>query len=169
MTELGILAAAFGFGVASALLPILNAEIYLGANVVLVNEPVLVYLLVFLMTLGTVVGKMLIFWGVRSGKNLVDAKVESRAEDLVSGEEPRLGPVRTHIRHWSRLMLRFLEDPVKGTATVFLSSVVGIPPLAVVSFLAGASKQSPWLFAAAVFAGRGIRFLIIAVPVMYFT
>lgn len=163
MATLGILAACFGFSVLSALIPIFNAEIYLLANIALVDSA-LVWPLVLVMSIGTVIGKLMIFWGVRSGKRAADKKLESKAKELTRTKtETKQGPIRTRIRQWSQTLLRFLEDPVKGTLTIFVSAVIGIPPLAVVAFLAGASKQNVWLFGLAVFFGRAIRFGAVAV------
>lgn len=176
MGEIALLLACLGFGLASSLMPILNAEAYLAINIAAADES-LSWTLVLLMTVGTVVGKMMIFWGVRSGKKVVKSKVEERAGYLSADQSEHEGDVDTRrfaktrrtVNRWSRRLLQFLADPWKGTLTVFVSSVVGIPPLAVVAFLAGASKQNIWLFSAAVFVGRGIRFGAVAVPVLYFS
>jgi membrane protein YqaA with SNARE-associated domain len=40
--------------------------------------------------------------------------------------------------------------------------LLGVPPLAIVTILAGASKQPQWLFLTCVFTGRLIQFLAIA-------
>ena len=43
-----------------------------------------------------------------------------------------------------------------------MSTIIGVPPLAIVTILAGASKQPQWLFLTTVFTGRLLQFLAIA-------
>lgn len=169
MSDVLILLACFGFAIAAALIPILIAEAYLLVNIAVVDES-LVWPLLAVMTLGTLIGKLLLFWGARSSRKLLDARVaqaESRAVEYAA-EDPDARPIVTKLRRWSQSLLRFLGEPVKGPVTVFVSAVVGIPPLAVVAFLAGASQQRATWFALAVFAGRGIRFIVFALPVIAF-
>jgi membrane protein YqaA with SNARE-associated domain len=55
-----------------------------------------------------------------------------------------------------------LDRPYSGGVTAFMSSLIGVPPLAIVTILAGASRQPQWLFLSTVFVGRLIQFLAIA-------
>ncbi|WP_374999655.1 hypothetical protein [Aeromicrobium sp. CTD01-1L150] len=168
MTETAVALTSLLYGFGSALIPVLNAEAYLAINTAVADRP-LAWLVVLTMTAGTAAGKVLIFCGARKGSGVLAARTSRarhQATGLTSDQTPQVsgGPLRTRVRSWSRQLLRFLDDPVKGPLTVFGASVAGIPPLAVVSVLAGASRQSTWLFALAVLLGRGIRFAAIAVP-----
>jgi membrane protein YqaA with SNARE-associated domain len=66
------------------------------------------------------------------------------------------------IKRISDWLLTLLDRPYSGGVTAFMSSLTGVPPLAIVTILAGASKQPQWLFLTTVFTGRLIQFLAIA-------
>jgi membrane protein YqaA with SNARE-associated domain len=51
---------------------------------------------------------------------------------------------------------------VLGAATVLLSSLLAVPPLAVVTILAPLSRQRLWVFLTMVFLGRTAQFLALA-------
>lgn len=66
------------------------------------------------------------------------------------------------MRSLSIRLIALLEHRYGGGVTVFLSSLLGVPPLAIVTILAGASKQPRWLFLTMVFIGRLLQFLALA-------
>ncbi|MEH3033443.1 MAG: VTT domain-containing protein [Aeromicrobium erythreum] len=154
--DLAIVGAAFLFGVASAILPVLNAEAYVVGLGALVRGDKLVVAILAL-TLGTSVGKAIVFELVRKGSD------RFRSKDKETGE--RKPPRNRFVVWWRRfsdLLLGWLERPYLGAATVFVSSLLSVPPLAVVTVLAALSKQPHWLFQLMVFLGRSIQFLVIA-------
>ncbi|MFL6089522.1 MAG: hypothetical protein ACJ71Z_05220 [Aeromicrobium sp.] len=153
--DLALFAAAFAFGVGSGLLPvILNAEVYVVGMGALVPHPTLIFAVLSLGA-GTVVGKAIAFEAVRRGSTKL--KVNQPAK-------------RTAPRHWltRRLrrggdhMLTLLSHPYLGSATVLLSSMTGVPPLALVTVLAAASRQPLWLFLVMVGVGRTAQFMALA-------
>lgn len=151
--DLALLGASFAFGVGSALLPIfLNAEVYVVGMAATVPKDLLI-LSILALTIGTSIGKAIVFELVRRGSRRVSSKVDRR--------EPR-----TRFGAWIRRvgdqLLGLLDRPYLGAATVFASSLLSVPPLAVVTVLAALSKQPHWLFQLMVFLGRTIQFLAIA-------
>lgn len=156
MTGIGILAAAFAFGIASAMVPVLNAEAYVALNVAVLGTPVVVGLVVAF-SAGTAIGKVVLFQGARAGRRVVVAK-RRPSDKPVARWRARLDQVTA----W---LLSFLDRPYKGPPTVLLSAAVGLPPLLAVALIAGVSKQNVWLFAAAVFVGRAARFAVLALTV----
>jgi membrane protein YqaA with SNARE-associated domain len=59
-------------------------------------------------------------------------------------------------------LLKLIDRPYLGAATVLASSLFGVPPLAVVTILAAASRQPRSLFLLMVFVGRTAQFLALA-------
>lgn len=152
MGDVLALGAAFGFGVGSAILPIfLNAEAYVIASAALSSRDTLVLIIVSLVV-GTIVGKAMVFELARQGKRKLDERGEPK---------PPRNRFTAWVRRASDWMLGLLDRKWAGGLTVFASSLIGIPPLAVVSILAGLSKQPLWVFLTLVGVGRLIQFLAI--------
>lgn len=145
--------AAFAFGIGSALLPMfLNAEAYVIAMGALVGTKVTLVFAIFSLVLGTVVGKAFVFEVARKGSSKI------RSVD----RKPSRNAFFAKVRQFSDWLLSLLDRRYAGALTVFMSSLSGLPPLAVVTVIAGASKQSRWIFLTMVFVGRMIQFLAIA-------
>jgi len=150
--ELALFAAAFAFGIGSALLPVvLNAEAYVVAMGALVPHPELVFMILTLGA-GTVIGKALVFELVRRGSSKVKRSVDRR--------EPT-NRLTITLRRWGDRMIALQSHPYLGSATVLISSLTGVPPLAVVTIIAGASRQPLWLFLVMVAVGRTSQLLAI--------
>lgn len=152
MGDLALLGAAFAFGIGSALLPIfLNAELYVVGNAALVSETIIVAVILAL-SVGTVLGKILVFELARKGRR------------TIRGETLRVTSSRWVLayRKASQWLLGLLDRPYVGGLTVLASSLLGVPPLAIVTIVAGASNQSRYLFSTMVFVGRTTQFLVIA-------
>jgi membrane protein YqaA with SNARE-associated domain len=153
MGDLALLGAAFLFGIGSALLPvILNAEVYvvgMGAFM----PTTLLALAILSLGIGTVVGKAIVFELVRRGSSKVRKTVDRK---------PPRNRFTAAMRQIGDRLLTLLDRPYLGAATVLASSLTGIPPLAVVTILAGASRQPRSLFLLMVFIGRTTQFLGIA-------
>ena len=153
--ELALYAAAFAFGVGSSILPvILNAELYVVGMGAFVPHPELVFALLSLAA-GTVVGKAIVFEGVRRGSTRL------RIRRPADRHEPTHGVTKT-LRRWGDRLLKLLSHRYLGSATVLVSSSTGVPPLAVVTVLAAASRQPLWLFLLMVGIGRTSQFLALA-------
>lgn len=154
MGELALYFAAFAFGVGSGILPVvLNAEAYVVGMGALVSRSTLLTLAIVSLGVGTVVGKAIAFELVRRGSHRVTRSVERR---------PPRYRVTASVRRWGDRLIRLQSHPYLGSATVLASSLTGVPPLAIVTITAGASRQPLWLFLLMVFIGRTAQFLAIA-------
>lgn len=157
MGDLALFGAAFAFGIGSALLPVfLNAELYVVATGSLVNDPFTLVLAILALVIGTVIGKAFVFQLARRGARKVQSSVERK-------------PPRNAFFRWLRkvsdFFLGLLDRPYAGALTAFVSSLTGLPPLAIVTIMAGASRQPQSLFLLMVFLGRMIQFCLIAFTV----
>ena len=153
--DLALYAAAFAFGVGSGVLPvILNAEVYVVGMGALVPHPELLVAILSLAA-GTVVGKAIVFELVRRGST-----------KFTAGRRRDRSPPRNRVTKALRLsgdrLLVLLSHRYLGSATVLVSSATGIPPLAVVTVLAAASRQPLWLFLIMVGIGRTSQFLVLS-------
>jgi membrane protein YqaA with SNARE-associated domain len=150
---LGVLGAAFAFGVGSAVLPVfLNAEAYVVATGALVDSRTDLVLAILALSIGTIVGKVFVFELARKGSSKI------RNVD----RKPSRNAFFAKVRELSDWLLSLLDRRYEGALTVLVSSLFGIPPLAVVTVIAGASKQPRWIFLSMVFIGRTAQFLAIA-------
>lgn len=150
---LGVLGAAFAFGIGSGLLPVfLNAELYVGTMGALVGTKIDLVLAILALSFGTLVGKVFVFELARKGTSRL------RSVD----RKPSRNAFFAKVRQFSDWLLSLLDRRYEGAVTVLMSSLFGIPPLAVVTVMAGASKQPRWLFLLMVFIGRTTQFLAIA-------
>ena len=153
MGDLALLGAAFAFGIGSALLPVLlNAELYVVGMGAFVPDSLLFFTILSL-GVGTVLGKALVFELVRRGSSKVRQTVERK---------PPRNAFTATMRNVGDRLLKLIDRPYLGAATVLASSLFGVPPLAVVTILAGASRQPRSLFLLMVFVGRTAQFLAIA-------
>jgi membrane protein YqaA with SNARE-associated domain len=151
--DAALLGAAFAFGIGSALLPVfLNAELYVIGMGAFVPRSLL-FLAILSLGIGTVLGKALVFELVRRGSSKVRKTVDRK---------PPRNRFTALMRQVGDRLLMLLDRPYLGAATVLASAGFGIPPLAVVTILAGASKQPRSLFLLMVFIGRTTQFLAIA-------
>lgn len=153
MGDWALFGAAFAFGIGSALLPVfLNAEIYVGTMGVVVSAKLILVLVIFALVVGTLIGKALVFELARKGSSKI------RSVD----RKPSRNAFFARVRQFSDWLLSLLDRRYEGALTVLMSSLFGIPPLAVVTVMAGASKQPRWLFLLMVFIGRMTQFLALA-------
>lgn len=153
MGDLALIATAFAFGVGSSVLPVfLNAEVYVVGLGTLTSEADFLFWLVMSLSVGTVLGKAVVFDLVRRGK---------RKFDRIERPPPR-NRFTASVRRISDVMLGWLERPYLGATTVFVSSALMLPPLAVVTIIAGMSKQPLWVFLTMVFIGRTLQYLAVA-------
>ncbi|WP_243057166.1 hypothetical protein [Nocardioides sp. SR21] len=140
MTEVLAVLSALGTGLASALLPLVNAEAY-GLLAATRTHTVVAVLVVLALAAGQTAGKLVLFESARRGGGRWAAKLsESR---------------------WA--------GRVTGPPVVLASAAVGLPPLAIVSLAAGAAHQRRWLFAVLCLVGRTARFAVLVLPVVWAT
>ena len=167
--ELGLIGAAIAVGLGAAVLPVfVNAEVYVVAIGATVNSRPFLALLILIHVIATTIGKAFVFQLARKGTNKIRMVEPRPPRSALAARTRRVGHrlARTRLARWLKRvndwLLTLLDRPYSGGVTAFMSSLTGIPPLAVVTILAGASKQPQWLFLTMVFTGRLIQFLAIA-------
>jgi membrane protein YqaA with SNARE-associated domain len=154
---------AVGFGIGSAVVPVLNAEAYvLGVGVSGALDPVVAAVGV---SVGQTIGKVAMFLAVRYRPGYAAKKdKEPKPVDLST----RRGRLIQWNRDISKRLLDALSDRKWGIPVTLLSSLVGIPPLYGVALIAGASRMGVLTFSLSVLAGRLARFLALALGVGLF-
>ena len=138
--SLGMYAATYLVCLASGFLPFVNAEIYL-ASVAAMSARGLVVPLVIVGTLGQMTAKTAIFLAGRGLLRLPVARDSERMRVVLAKAQSWRGPVEVF---------------------VFVSASAGMPPFYIVSLLGGALNLSLSRFVVVGFAGRLLRFLLIA-------
>jgi membrane protein YqaA with SNARE-associated domain len=153
--ELLALLTSIGFGVVSAVVPVANAEAYVVASQVTALAgavPIAVGV-----GIGQMVGKLLLFVGVRRGREF--AVFRRRRND---GPARTIGPTRARVRALVARLLDLVGQKRWGLPIVLLAAVVGVPPLYAVALLAGATRMPGIWFALTVLVGRITRFVLVA-------
>lgn len=152
--DLALFGAAFAVGIGSALLPIfINAELFVGGLGATVDSRWTLVIAIVVLVIATVIGKAFVFQLARTGSRKIRSSVERK---------PPRNKLFAQVRRLSDWLLTLLDRPYAGAVTAFASSLTGVPPLAIVTILAGASRQPQWLFLTMVFIGRLLQFLAIA-------
>lgn len=154
MGDLGIYGAALAFGFVSAVFPLFNAEAYVVGLGGLLDGSWRLFTAIVALTAGTVVGKAVVFVLVRRGSERFGGDADERRQP------------RTRFGQWVRRlgdsMLGVMDRPGAGAATVFVSSLFAVPPLAIVSIVAALSRQRLATFLTMVLLGRAGQYLAIA-------
>ncbi|WP_410821039.1 hypothetical protein [Micromonospora sp. 050-3] len=153
MSSLAEAVVALGYGVASALVPIVNAEAY--AVVAGHRGGHALVAVVVALALGQTAGKLLLFESARRGSGRLARKVAKRK---------RSGRAAARAARWTEPIRRWLSRRRTALPTVLASAAVGVPPLAVVSLAAGTAGLRRWEFAVACLSGRVIRFALLVLP-----
>lgn len=167
----GILLGALALGTASALVPVVNAEVVAIGAAATSTVPLAVVVAVAL-AVGQTAGKLVIFSAARRGGT---RRRRTRAVAVPAIHQPTAPPRRTTQdrllsavgRRWTtapRRALGLLDSRWRGCGVVLLSASVGLPPLALVSVGCGLARTRRSDFAAFCLAGRSIRFLSLTVP-----
>jgi len=143
---MAVAAGTFGFALLSALIPLFNVEAYLLAAAVASDEPPV--LLAAVASVGQMVGKMAYYLMGRGVIDIARLRRKSTAKGRWSERMDR-------VRAWCE---RHVWGP---TALTAVSAVIGVPPFAVFSVLAGSLRMPWWLFLATGLGGRFARFLAI--------
>jgi membrane protein YqaA with SNARE-associated domain len=153
--ELIALLTSIGFGIVSAVVPVVNAEAYIIASQMsAVIGPIPIAIGV---AIGQTVGKLVLFFGVREGKEL--PFIKHRRE--VQKQRP-VGPARARFRAAMAKLLDLVGQKRWGLPIVLVAAIVGFPPLYAVALLAGATTMRPIWFGLTVLVGRLCRFLLVA-------
>jgi uncharacterized membrane protein YdjX (TVP38/TMEM64 family) len=136
---------AVGYGVGSALIPVLNAEAAVGAAGATLPVGLAVTTSIAL-AVGQTAGKIAIFEAARKGAQLRSAKKKEPKKPM-----PR----------WQQRLVKSLDGRWQTNGVVLMSAGVGLPPLAIVSIAAGAVQSRRMDFAVCCLLGRTVRFLIV--------
>jgi membrane protein YqaA with SNARE-associated domain len=139
-----LLLATFFFSIGSALLPILNAEVFV-AGVSQTYPAVLVSLVA---AAGQMVGKTIWYYAGANAERLpwLHRKLE----------KPRMAASLAKWRNQTE------GRPVMALGVQFVSAAFGFPPYAVIAALAGVLRVNYWWFLVCGFVGRFLRFWVIA-------
>lgn len=134
----------FLFSVGSALIPVLNVEIYLAA---LPNVENRAFEFAVVAGVGQTIGKILWFYaGIHSMKvPWLKRKMETRKW-------------QASYQKWHQ---RIVGRPVLAGTIVFVSAFSGFPPLAIIAVLAGSLRMNLPLFIATTVIGRILRFWLV--------
>jgi membrane protein YqaA with SNARE-associated domain len=138
-----LLLGTFGVCLVSALFPLINAETYVGALAVAEPE-VQVWALAAVAGVGQTCGKLIYYF---LGKSSLDWRWVRRKTDSPKWQ--------ARLAKWQR---RTHDSPWTATGLVAVSAVLGLPPLAIISILAGQLRAPLVLFTVAVLTGRTLRF-----------
>ncbi|HEU5456959.1 MAG TPA: hypothetical protein VFU85_14875 [Nocardioides sp.] len=149
LAESGLAAAA---GVVSALLPIVNAEAY-ALLAAARTHGVVAVAVVLALAAGQTVGKLVLFGAARRGSGRLHARLRRRGAGRAARWHDRVCDLMTRRR--------------TGLPTVLASAAVGLPPLALVSLVAGTSAQRRWEFGTVCLLGRAARFAALTFPTVY--
>lgn len=141
-----------GTGLLSALVPLVNAEVYAVA-VGTTASPLVALLSAVALAAGQTGGK----WAwYTSGKKGVEMRKRSLRKKRADDGQERAGRLA--------VLAERLHDRRSSAGIVLLSGSVGLPPLALVAVAAGATRMRLRDFLLCCFAGRTLRFGAVLLP-----
>ena len=158
LTAVGGIGLSAATGLLSALVPLVNAEVYALA-VGVTASPVLAVLCAVALAVGQTGGKWVWYLSGRKGVEMRKRSLRRRRPaDQAAGPDDR--------EHAGRLavLTRRLHDRRSSAGIVLLSGSVGLPPLALVAVAAGATRMRLQDFLLCCLAGRVLRFGLVLVP-----
>lgn len=148
MKTLLVSAAAAGF--ASALVPVANVEVFVSmASTEVTHAEIL--LVSALAAVGVTVGKLI--WYAAGTRGTQSAWMQRRLASEKTG------------RRYARLLAATQGRPSRAAGMVLLAAVTGLPPLILMSLVAGSVRLRLSTFAAACVTGRFLRFAAIGAGV----
>jgi membrane protein YqaA with SNARE-associated domain len=137
--ELGIYIGTFVVCLASGIVPVVNAELYLVGLVILAPASHDTLLLVLMATLGQMTAKVAMYWAARGMLNISLTRYEAAVD---------------------KWRVRFQRSGSRLSLFIFVSAFIGLPPFFVTSILAGMLRVSFLFFCLMGFCGRFARFLL---------
>ena len=145
---------ALAMGVGSALLPLINAEAY--ALVTAAGATSLtVAAVVVALSVGQTMGKVVLFETARRGSGRLAPRLTRRRH-----------PPSARATRWTERVGGWLRSDRTGAPVVLAAAAVGIPPLAIVSVVAGAAGQRRRIFIPLCLVGRLARFTVLVLPLV---
>jgi membrane protein YqaA with SNARE-associated domain len=160
MGDAGLVALTVGVGLLSALIPVVNAELYLLA-IVATASPVTGVGAVVGLAVGQVAGKVCLFAAARRGR-VAGERWRGRHPPDGGGS----GAWRSRLSRWAGGGLGLLDRALPAAGVLFTSAAVGLPPLAVTTVAAGVRRTPASLFVACALSGRLVRFGALAAPLV---
>jgi membrane protein YqaA with SNARE-associated domain len=143
MSLLAVWLTTLGVAVASAVIPVINIELYLLGAAALAPAAMAVPL-VLAATIGQMVGKVVMYFAGTGALKLPGKRMRAALEGM-----------NATLRH----------RPRSGGALVFASAAAGVPPFFMVTVAAGAARMNLAAFVVLGFLGRLVRFaVIVALP-----
>lgn len=140
MGTLAFLTSLLGASVVSGLVPLVNAEaLVVGAAIA--APPGLATAVAFTGALGQMIAKLVLYGGGRGAGAVAHKKAEGRARAMANRLESR---------------------PLALGGFYFASASVGLPPLYLMSIVAGLARMSLWTFLILGMTGRFLRFWLLA-------
>lgn len=136
--------------IASALVPLVNMELYLG---VLAAQDHPMVILALVAAIGQMIGKLIWFYAGQKSTSIPWVRKKMA--------EPKWQA------SYDKWRARTTGRPVFSGGICFLSSAGGIPPFAVIAVLAGHLRMNVWVFWVTGLAGRWIRFYAVLVGVSF--
>ncbi len=149
-----LLLSTFGFSFASALLPLLNVEVYLGAVGTQTKLAAAVGLSL-VAALGQTLGKVIWYF---AAKRSIDSDWVQKKLD-----KPK---VREAYDNWEQ---RTRGRPWYAAGVLFAAASIGLPPLLIMAVIAGSLHMQLWVFVVSTFVGRTLRFYFILAGVAFVT
>nr|WP_031467347.1 membrane protein [Sciscionella sp. SE31] len=167
---IGMLLLSFGVAIGSALIPVVNVEIFVLAAATAQHDQGPPWWAVgAVVAIGQVLGKLLYFYAARGDMRLpafIHRKTEAAMVAAPRRECPE-GSVFRRAWHTAKVWFTWIREKCHehpkwmfGTHTV--SSVLGLPPFFLTTVLAGFSGMSLGAFLLASLPGRFLRFALLA-------
>lgn len=151
-----LIASTLGYSFASALLPVIPAELWVVGLVTRLDGTGQILLAITVATLGQMAGKMLIYLVARGTLDLPWIRRRAKPAGKWSVRMARA-------QAWTE------QRPWGPSALCFVSGVVGFPPFALVTVLLAVMKMDWRLYLITGFAGRWLRFGLAALAPGVFT
>ncbi len=143
LEQLGPYAATLVVGFLSALIPVINIELFLIAAAAIASRGYPVWTLGVVAAAGQMCGKSILYWGAGSALNTRTGRRFS--PDRVDALRRRMAAM----------------SPWVLTGFSFVSAAGGVPPFLLFSILAGIVEMRFWHFLVSGLAGRGVRLVAI--------
>lgn len=143
----GIYLATLIISVLSGLVPVVNGELYLIGAILVTGDPAVALVLAVIVAVGQMIAKIGLYYVARGATEL--------------GRSTRLGD---KLERAQLLVERWKHKPLTLLA---VSAVTGLPPFYLVSLVAGVVKIRLATFLVLGLAGRVIRFVALALIVLY--
>lgn len=157
MTLVAVATLAMATGVGSALLPLVNAEAYAVIAAAGATTGTMAVVVIAL-SVGQTIGKMVLFETARRGKRWLPRRRPPRSD--------RAQRRAARATLWTERVAGWLRSDRTGAPVVLAAAAVGIPPLAIVSVVAGAAGQRRRVFVPLCLVGRLARFTVLVLPVL---